>query len=145
MSAAGGGFSRDNLSGGCGITRNRYIAYCDQDSRQNPRFALLGDSKAAALFAGLFRTSTDEGRWLIIGGNGPHGSPAPILSENSIYKRYQKTATIGIDAINRQKNIEIVALVTATRVLFNLKNDYSIADLPSSPYYNEALKGLRSC
>lgn len=142
MSGKDGGFSRDNLAGGCGIPNNKYIAYCDQDSRQTPRFALLGDSKAAALFAGLFRTSKPDGRWVVIGGNGPHGSPAPILSDNKIYKRYQKTANIGINAITGQNNIEAVALVMATRVLFDLKNDVSIEDLPASKNYNTALDGL---
>ena len=33
-------------------------------------------------------------------------------------------------------------LVTATRVLFRLKTDFSIADLPNSKHYNKALEGL---
>lgn len=141
----GGGVSKKNLINECGIANQKnkkLFAFCTQDSRQTPKFALLGDSKAAALYPGLFRTSTEEGRWLFIGGNGSNGAPAPILSENKIYKNYQRLTTIALGTIIGQENIETVALVTATRVLFRLRNDHSIYDLPASKHYNAALEGL---
>ena len=129
----------------CGIKNikdKEMFAMCFQDSRQTPRYALIGDSKAAALFPGLFRTSKENGRWLFIGGNGPNGAPVPVISRNEIYHAYQKLTNIAIDSIVNNQDIETVALVTATRVLFNLKNDYSIADLSTSKNYDAALEGL---
>lgn len=66
---------------------------------------ILGPLPAAVLFRGLFRTSTADKHWLFIGGNGPHGSLIPILSNSKIYKRYQKFAKIGIKVILKQGNI----------------------------------------
>jgi hypothetical protein len=118
------------------------FALCIQDVRATPKYALLGDSKASALYRGLLRTSTDNGRWLVIGGNGPNGAPVPVLSENTIYSSHQRLTNIAIDSIVTRKNIETVVLVAATRSLFKLKNTHSIEDLPSSKNYDAALEGL---
>lgn len=138
-----GGFSKKYLLDDCGVTgKDKKFAYCTQDLRQTPRFAMIGDSKAAALFTGLFRTSKEGGRWLFMGGNNKYGSPAPVLSDQPIYKRYQRLAGAAINGVISQDNIETVALVTATRVLFNLENDRTIKDLPSNTNYQLALDGL---
>lgn len=118
------------------------IANCLRDSRQTERCALLGDSKAAALFGGLVRTSEESGRWLFIGGNGPHGAPLPVLSDAEMYRYYQAPATVAIDAIANNQNIESVVLVAATRALFQLDSDNSIEGLATSPNYELARDGL---
>ncbi len=139
------GGAMGHLVPGCGILkaaeRNK-IATCQQDARDTPKYALLGDSKAAALYRGLIRTSTEQGRWLVIGGHGPYGSPAPVLSDKSIYKSYQELTTLAIDALANNPDIETVAFMTATRVLFQLKSGARLHDLPASKNYQVALEGL---
>lgn len=132
---------------GCGSNDaflNAHVGNCVTDSRGTSRFALLGDSKAAALFPGLIRTSDEKGRWLFIGGAGPEGAPLPVISNADIYKVYQKFSVPAIAAIANNKDVEKVVLVAATRALFALANDKDIEDLPSSKNYAIALNGLEN-
>lgn len=131
----------------CGINNDdikRRFASCVSDVRGSLRYALIGDSKASALFDGLVRTSTKEGRWMFIGGYAPTGAPVPVISDAAIYKQYQQASTVAIDAVAKNKAIEKVVLVTATRALFQLHNDSDIEDLPSSQNYVAALEGLKA-
>jgi peptidoglycan/LPS O-acetylase OafA/YrhL len=129
---------------GCGVDREdmKLFAVCAHDPRKTQRYALIGDSKAASLFGGLVRTSSESGRWLFIGGNNGHGAPVPVLSNNEIYAPFQKLASIALDAISSNKNIETVVFVMATNNLFALNNDSSIEELPNSKYYAAAVEGL---
>jgi len=131
---------------GCGIANEedrKLFANCKHDLRSVPKYALLGDSKATAIYDGLIRTSTDSGRWLFIGGTIANGdTTVPIVSDNEIYRRFQSLNSIAIESINKNKNIETVVLVAAVRHLFLLKNEQSIDDLPSSKNYEYALEGL---
>jgi peptidoglycan/LPS O-acetylase OafA/YrhL len=130
---------------GCGIAKEeeqKLFGACLQDSRQPPKYAVIGDSKAASIYPGLVRTSNETGRWLIIGGNGPNGAPVPIISDRPIFANDQKLANIAIKAVSENPDIETVALVTAARSLFRLSNDYSIEDLPNNGNYDAALEGL---
>lgn len=135
------------LVSGCG-SEDSYlsekVANCVKDSRGPSRYALLGDSKAGALFPGLIRTSSEKGRWLFIGGNGPNGAPVPVISESDLYKSYMKLSVPAIHSIADNKEVETVVLVAATRVLFRLANDKDIEDLPASRNYGDALSGLKS-
>ena len=73
---------------GCGIAdpaRQRWFAFCKHDSRPTVHVALLGDSKAAAIYGGLVRTSLDSQRWLFIGGTGPEGATVPVVSDAVAY------------------------------------------------------------
>jgi len=115
---------------------------CRRDSRRVERFALVGDSKAAALFGGLVRTSTDTGRWLFIGGNGPHGAPLPVLSDDDLYAYYQPAARIALGAVAANPNVEAVVLVASTRALFQLASDSSVEDLPRSEHFEQARRGM---
>lgn len=133
----------------CGISSKdseiqKKIAVCASDTRTPLRYALIGDSKAAALWSGLVRTSTDYGRWLFIGGNGPYGAPVPVISNNDIYKRYQTLSAVAVNSVASNKDIETVVLVTATRALFQLSNDIDIQDLPTNKNYFFALEGLKN-
>ncbi|MEB0140848.1 MULTISPECIES: SGNH hydrolase domain-containing protein [unclassified Undibacterium] len=115
---------------------------CQQDSRGKARFALMGDSKAAALFPGLVRTSLDSGRWLFIGGNGANGAPIPLMSSRTDYSSFQKMTGIAVNAIQSNPDIETVVIVAATRALFQLNNEYSIEDLSNSKNYDDVFEGF---
>jgi hypothetical protein len=139
------GGAEQHLVNECGISNpeeKKLFARCDKDERGTPRYALLGDSKAAALYKGLMRTSFDGGRWLVIGGYWKHGAPVPIISDNPLYAKFQKITNIAVDALIRNEDIETVAFMTATRVLFFLRYKFLMEDLPASKCYDAALEGL---
>lgn len=139
-SGADGGDEGNSINE-CGVINaddKKLLSTCAQDPRQAPRYALLGDSKAGAIYGGLVRTSNENGRWLFIGGM------APVLSNNKSYQPVQEPMNIALSSITQNTNIEVVALVTSTRGLFHLANHWSIEDLPSSKNYNLALDGLNN-
>ena len=143
------GGDRGNAINDCGVTNpaeQSLLPTCLRDSREPPKYALLGDSKASALFPGLIRTSSINGRWLFIGGTGSNGAPIPLISEASRYSHFQKVTRIAVDSIAKNADIKTVVLVTATRSLFKLKTIYSIDDLPeiTDANYSEALTGLKN-
>ncbi|WEJ71907.1 acyltransferase family protein [Pseudomonas sp. PSE14] len=115
---------------------------CVIDPRGEPRYALIGDSKAGAVFQGLFRTSVKNGDWIFFG-TGDSGPLFPVLSDDPAYSYYKKEPVKrAMEIITDNSNIDTVVIAVATRALFKLKNDYSIDDLPESPHYNLALAGL---
>ncbi|APJ03182.1 hypothetical protein AXG55_04395 [Silvanigrella aquatica] len=128
----------------CGIsneTEKKVFAHCLSDSRETPKYALLGDSKAAALYGGLVRTSLEKGRWLFIGGSAKSiTAPVPILTDNEIYKKYQIPSQIALRAISENKNIKDVVLVIAVRAIFQL-DAYSVDNSPNNNY-DTAYDGL---
>ncbi len=133
------------LTNDCGIASEadrQLIGTCSKDSRQEPRYALLGDSKAGAIFDGLVRTSDENSRWLFIGGVGKHNAFVPVHSKADLYTKYQDQSAIALEAITKNKSIEKVALVTATRALFRLGTKEHIRDLPHSRHYQTAFDGL---
>lgn len=125
----------------CGITNevDQIFQNCKQDRRAQPKYALLGDSKAGALYGGLVRTSTEAGRWLFIGGTSVTGAPVPVLSENKIFERHQKHIVIATDAIVKNNAIQTVVLAAGARNVFNIKQ---IEDMPATPNYQAALEGV---
>ena len=141
------GLDEGHSAAGCGIADDddrKLFGACAHDIRPPPKYALIGDSKASAIYPGLVRTSSDSGRWLIIGGNGPNGAPVPVVSDRPVFVRYQKLTNIAIKAASENLDIETVVLVAAVRSLFQLANDYSIEDLPNNKNYEAALEGLLS-
>nr|WP_281378141.1 SGNH hydrolase domain-containing protein [Martelella radicis] len=115
---------------------------CVIDTREKPRFAIFGDSKAGALYPGIFRTSEPGGRWLYLG-SGKSGPLVTVLSDNPIYGYVNQAAvSSAINTINSFPSIDTVVIATAARALFSLKNDSDIEDLPSSPNFDIALKGF---
>jgi peptidoglycan/LPS O-acetylase OafA/YrhL len=119
------------------------LFFCRQDLRGEPKYAVLGDSKAGVLAPGLFRTSDAKGRWLVIT-SGP--SPLiPVLSDNTIHRNSPKKNVLSvIDFINKRKNIKTVVIAASTRGLFGLNNDFSIDDLPTNKNYGAAFEGLNN-
>ena len=134
------GPSRD----GCGVTGKARVLLgdCLSDARENPRYALLGDSKAAALYGGLVRTSQPDGRWLFIGGNSPSGAPVPVISSAAPYEQYQRLTVPAIEALQKNKRIQEVALVAAMRAIFQLGYPQSMGELPTTSLDKIALAGL---
>ena len=114
---------------------------CVRDRREEPRFALLGDSKALAIFPALVRTSIAGGRWLFIGG--PLSKRAGFVAAgNTALARAQSFADLAIDAVTGNSGVSAVVIAHSTRGLFRLKNDSSIEDLPESPHYGTAFDEL---
>lgn len=120
----------------------KHLLQCHADMREPPRFALLGDSKAGALFPGLFRTAAPGGTWLFVG-SGASGPLLPVLSGDPLYSYVSAHAVdFALRTIEETKSVETVVIAAAARALFGLANDTSIADLPASRNYLSALNGL---
>jgi peptidoglycan/LPS O-acetylase OafA/YrhL len=119
-----------NVVGQCGLTRSERhgIGACLSDSRQPPVYAMVGDSKALALFPGVFDASRPNGRWLLMAGVGPAAVPA---------------VKADAPALAANPNIRVVVLTFAIRSLF-VTHDRYLADLPQTPNYNLAFQNLDS-
>ena len=131
----------------CGISDNQVANLfdsCLEDSRGTPRFALIGDSKAQALIGGFIRTSTENGRWLFIGGNSDSGVPVPLISDAPEFERFQKLARIAVDSVANNSDVDVVVLQGAARAMFGIGDETSFASLPDSPYYDIVTEGLRN-
>lgn len=127
----------------CGLPENISSGFtCWKDTRATLKFALVGDSKAEAIHGGLVRTSTPQGRWMFIGA-GSKGAPLPLITNNPLYAQYQYSSVTAINAIAADEKIEVVLIASATRALFQLKNDTDIEDLATSKNYEVALDGLQ--
>lgn len=87
---------------------------CFEDVRDPVRYALLGDSKAEALFYGLSSVSTDNGRWLLVDGVHP---PPPNSSSEKLDELLAKSK-ITFDLINKDTQIKVVVLANALRGIF---------------------------
>jgi len=129
---------------GCGLDDEdtKEFSFCSTDSRGNAKFALIGDSKAAALLPGIFSYEKPNGYWKVIGGNGRLGPTVPVISNASIYQSYQTLAHLTLKAITNDPKLEVVVIATSTRALFQLDNDYSIEKLPANQNKKLALEGL---
>ena len=127
----------------CGLPENISSGFtCWQDTRPSLKFALVGDSKAGAIHGGLVRTSTPEGRWMFIG-SGTKGAPLPLITNEPLYTQYQYSSTTAINALAENEQIQVVLIASATRALFQLKNDTDIEDLETSKNYEVVLAGLK--
>lgn len=139
------GDASSNLMNTCGLSpeeKQLGIATCVSDKRAAPVYAVLGDSKAAALFPGLVHESTERGRWMLIGGNGSHGAVEPVLSDDPFFKSDQALAMAASDAVVRNPTVRVVVLVAATRALFQTQEDLLLRDLPDSPNASIVFDGL---
>jgi peptidoglycan/LPS O-acetylase OafA/YrhL len=98
---------------------------CIQGRNGAARFILLGDSKADALYKGLMRSSSPEGRWLYLGGADAttFGAPQPLLSSNPTWARVQAQSRAAIDYIASNKDIRVVLYATALRNIYQLDDN----------------------
>lgn len=135
---------QQNTVARCGLNADaaKKFEACQSDARGDARFALLGDSKAAALAPGIFRESSPGGYWLFIGGANRWGALVPVTSDAAEYSRFQERTRIALERVSASREIEVVVITTSTRALFELKNDYSIDDLPANKNFKLVLDGL---
>ena len=118
--------SHPNIVNGCGIKNpdnESIFLVCIQDARERPRFALIGDSKAATLISGFVDTSGANGRWLFI--QGPSGSPVSLLSTNPFYEQFRPNSLIAMEALAGNSDIDVVVLQGAARSIFALPDETS--------------------
>ncbi len=129
---------------GCGAraAQGDAFANCVSERRGVPGVALVGDSKAAALFPGLVRSSAERGRWLFIGGNGPSGPVVPVLSDAPVYREFQALARLAAETVTADASVDRVVLTAAARNLFQLTSNSSLEELAASPLGPSALEGL---
>jgi len=131
----------------CGISDAKVadlFASCLEDNRETPRFALIGDSKAEALIGGFIRTSTENGRWLFMGGNSDSGVPVPLISDAPEFERFQKLARIAVDSVASNPDIDVVVLEGAIRAMFGIADETSFVQVPESLYYDIVTEGFRN-
>ena len=122
LSTRNDGGGREHILQGCGLrdaALEAKFANCIMDDRASAKYALMGDSKASALYAGLFRTSSNLGRWMFIGGyHAQHGAPLPLLEAGPDGR--QSLNSLVINAIANNENIEKVVLAVAIRNLYGI-------------------------
>lgn len=117
---------------------------CFKDPRGPVKYALLGDSKAGALWPGVVRTSSAAGRWLLIGDNGPAGGSVPVLSDNRIFSSYRAAAETMVNGAAANPDIQVVVIATSARAMFSLEHDYNIEDLPTNGNRDAVAAGLHN-
>lgn len=135
QSGEDGGDGND-MTATCGIDdadQKALFAVCAHDKRGHVRYALMGDSKAAALYTGLVRTSRPDGRWLVIGGASTHGAPIPYLDADPDPQR--PLTVLASNAIADNPHISTVVLVTAVRALFSLSDGVKNGNVNTYDYH----------
>jgi peptidoglycan/LPS O-acetylase OafA/YrhL len=123
-------------------TEAKVFRRCTRDTRGTARFALIGDSKAESLWAGLVRTSGPQGRWMFIGGSTDSTSVLPVLSDQWHYESYREPSSIALRALEQNREIDTVVIAAAARAFFHLATADSIEDLPVSPFFDDARDGF---
>ena len=122
---------------GCYLSQQERIAIngCLADRREMPRFALIGDSKADALASGLIDTSLPGARWAFFGNNcrGADCNSTILLSQHDYPQSFKLTRMI-LDSIEAHPELHTIVIANAKRTMFKLVNNFSIDELPQTPY-----------
>ena len=105
------GENRDKLQHHCGLSdaQKKPFQYCLR-SAPKPQYALLGDSKAEALFYGLVRESAADARWTMIGSVSP---PVAGVSD-----KQQDKNRLALQTVLANPDIHTVIWVVALRGIF---------------------------
>nr|WP_318379977.1 acyltransferase family protein [uncultured Enterobacter sp.]DAI86873.1 MAG TPA: putative acyltransferase [Caudoviricetes sp.] len=132
---------------GCGMSKENMVVvpFCQHDRRGKPSYVLIGDSKSMALYGGVMRTTIPGNYWMYMGGNSSSTPPRvvmPVFTDDPRYSLYQAASRAVIDTIVENTDIKVVVYVVASRAIFQLKNDYSIEDMPQTKNYKLALDGI---
>jgi len=108
------GADRGKLHHECGLVEAQKSAfqYCLRGGTEEPRYALLGDSKAEALFYGLAREARADRQWMMI------GSVFPPEAEAAADDRQQIKNRLALETVIHNPSIEVVALTVALRGIF---------------------------
>ncbi len=124
------GEDRGRLLPGCGIPdakKAHGLTYCMRSSLQAPRYAMLGDSKAEALFYGLVRESGPDLPWVFIGTVYPPQPGAP--TQDRLDQRYR----LAFQTIAEDRAVEVVVLAFALRTLFPIDPETGLMALGTPP------------
>lgn len=89
---------------------------------------VVGDSKAEILFRALVRSKSNL-KWGFIGGG--LQPVVPLADFTSINSKDNNQKSIA-SYLSKQSSIKVVVIVSATRNLFKLSNDYSLAEMNKS-------------
>jgi peptidoglycan/LPS O-acetylase OafA/YrhL len=113
------GVDRENLIHECGISdaKKPIFQYCLQTSTNEPHYALLGDSKAEALFYGLVRESKPDMQWMMI------GSVYPPVDNLAVIDQQQLKNRLALQTVISNQSIKIVALTMALRGIFPVSSE----------------------
>ena len=83
---------------------------CFADKREPIKFAVLGDSKAEALYYGLTSVSSEKGHWLLV--DGIHPTPIGAGADPRIQQVFE--------SVSKTPHIEVVAIANTVSSLFPL-------------------------
>jgi hypothetical protein len=83
---------------------------CFADKRDPIKYALLGDSKAEALYYGLTSVSSEKGHWLLV--DGIHPTPIGAGADPRIQQVFE--------SVSKTPHIEVVAIANTVSSLFPL-------------------------
>lgn len=113
------GADRGRLLHECGIAepQKSNFQYCLSGGQEQPRYALLGDSKGEALFYGLVRESKPDMQWMMIGTVAP-----PELEDASDDRQHLKNR-LALQTVVANPSVKVVALTVALRGIFPLNED----------------------
>jgi peptidoglycan/LPS O-acetylase OafA/YrhL len=131
---------------GCGVPKEdqKLVPDCYMDRREPPVYAIWGDSKAGALFAGLIRESTPGERWLDIGA----GSCAPmigirrVVADNPAYDTRvicPQANEVALKMLESSPDIKAVVMLTATYVV---TPEFYAKEANDKPYPDAIIEGI---
>jgi peptidoglycan/LPS O-acetylase OafA/YrhL len=133
------GADRSRLLRECGISEEnkKIFQICWTDPKGQPRLAVIGDSKAEAIFYGLARESSGDASWMML------GNMTPVASDLTRFDAKNTLRTnLAIEALLKNKDIEAVLIGVALRSIFAVQETYSHETVASSPHYQNSLLGL---
>lgn len=133
------GADRSRLVRECGISEeNKHVFQtCWTDPNGQPRLAVIGDSKAEAIFYGLARESRANASWMML------GNMTPVASDVTRFDAKNTLRTnLAMEALLKNKDIQVVLLGVALRSIFAVQETYSHESMSKSPHYENSLVGL---
>lgn len=119
--------------------RGAQLPVCWSDKREQPVFAVWGDSKSDSLYWGLMRTSEPGRRWMAL------GRGVPIVGDDPLYADHQPVSVPALEALLSDDRIRVVVITSALRVLYHLPpgSDEHLPDLAQWAHREERiLEGL---
>lgn len=139
------GKDRNALRTECGVleSQKHLFKFCLSSSSEGPYFAVLGDSKAEALYYGLARESRKGMGGVLIGSVRPPKLDAPTENRREINNQ------LALQTILDNPKIKAVILVVALRSTFQINEDTGFIEEDTAPVaadwirrYSEAIQRI---